>query len=189
MSAIIKAPAPMIGGMNCPPVEAMASMAPATLGRNPIRFIMGMVNVPVATTFATEEPEMEPNRAEVTVAILAGSQRAEVEILQPGSLFDQGRQVEDEARTGLRTSRSQLDHVGRRGQTHPSVVGPPTLLWPQLQVLVDGDHPDLDAGMALVERVDQGLVPGPLLVVEGELDDRLAGRGCGPRRNRCLCSG
>ena len=48
----------MIGGINCPPVEAMASIAPATRGRKPMRFIMGMVKVPVATTFATEEPEI-----------------------------------------------------------------------------------------------------------------------------------
>ena len=50
-------------------------MAPATFGLKPIRFIMGMVKAPVATVLATDDPEMEPNRAEVTVAILAGPPR------------------------------------------------------------------------------------------------------------------
>jgi len=36
---------------------------------------MGMVNVPVATTLATEDPDIEPNSAEVTIAILAGPPR------------------------------------------------------------------------------------------------------------------
>jgi hypothetical protein len=68
----MKTPAPITGGMNCPPVEEMASIAPATQGRNPVRFIMGMVKLPVDTTLATEEPEIDPKRAEVTTAILAG---------------------------------------------------------------------------------------------------------------------
>ena len=50
-------------------------MAPAPRGRKPMRFIMGMVKAPVAMVLATDDPEMEPNSAEVTVAILAGPPR------------------------------------------------------------------------------------------------------------------
>src|SRR3546814_7660279 len=71
----MKTPAPITGGMNCPPVEAIASMAPASCGRKPVRFMSGMVKEPVVTTLATEEPEIEPNSAEVRTAILAGPPR------------------------------------------------------------------------------------------------------------------
>ena len=71
----MKTPAPMTGGMNWPPVEEIASMAPASWLRKPVRFISGMVKAPVVTTLATEEPEMEPNSAEVMTAILAGPPR------------------------------------------------------------------------------------------------------------------
>ena len=46
-----KAAAPMTGGMNCPPVEAAASTAPATWGWNPTRFMSGMVMEPVTMTW------------------------------------------------------------------------------------------------------------------------------------------
>ncbi len=68
-------PAPMIGGMTCPPVDAMASIAPAWWGLKPIRFIIGIVNAPDATTFATDEPDIDPNNAELNVAIFAGPPR------------------------------------------------------------------------------------------------------------------
>src|SRR3546814_16176947 len=71
----MKTPAPITGGMNCPPVEAIASMAPASCGRKPVRFMSGMVKEPVVTTLATEEPEIEPHSAEVRTAILAGPPR------------------------------------------------------------------------------------------------------------------
>src|SRR3546814_17682686 len=71
----MKTPAPITGGMNWPPVEAMASMAPASWGRKPVRFMRGIVKEPVVTTLATDEPEIEPNRAEVITAILAGPPR------------------------------------------------------------------------------------------------------------------
>src|SRR3546814_18931369 len=50
-------------------------MAPASCGRKPVRFMSGMVKEPVVTTLATEEPEIEPNSAEVRTAILAGPPR------------------------------------------------------------------------------------------------------------------
>src|SRR3546814_12195564 len=71
----MKTPAPITGGMNWPPVEAMALMAPASWGRKPVRFMSGIVKEPVVTTLATDEPEIEPNKAEVITAILAGPPR------------------------------------------------------------------------------------------------------------------
>jgi hypothetical protein len=44
VSAIIKATAPMTGGIICPPIEAVASTAPENVGVNPDRVISGMVN-------------------------------------------------------------------------------------------------------------------------------------------------
>jgi hypothetical protein len=70
--AMRKAPAPMTGGMSCPPVEATASTAPAKKDGYPIFFIRGMVNVPVPYTLATAEPEIEPNRHDEVTAISAG---------------------------------------------------------------------------------------------------------------------
>ena len=68
----MKAPAPMTGGMSCPPVLAAASMAPAKKGLKPDRRMRGMVKVPVVTTLATALPEREPMRALATAAVLAG---------------------------------------------------------------------------------------------------------------------
>lgn len=45
---MMKAPAPIMGGMIWPPVSAMASMAAACLGTKPPFFIRGMVKLPVA---------------------------------------------------------------------------------------------------------------------------------------------
>ena len=70
--ARMKAPAPMMGGISCPPVLADASMAPAKKGLNPERRISGMVNVPVVTTFATALPERDPMKALATAAVFAG---------------------------------------------------------------------------------------------------------------------
>ena len=68
MSAIRKATAPITGGMICPPVEAVASTAPANFGWNPVRLIIGMVKTPVVTTFATAAPFMVPKLALPTMA-------------------------------------------------------------------------------------------------------------------------
>ena len=47
----------MTGGVNCPLVEDATSTAPAFSADNPVRFIRGIVKVPVVTTLAMEEPE------------------------------------------------------------------------------------------------------------------------------------
>ena len=69
---MMKPPAPMIGGMNMPPMEAAGSMAPATWGRKPAFFIMGMVKLPVDTVLAMALPEMEPKRPLAITDTLAG---------------------------------------------------------------------------------------------------------------------
>ena len=60
MDAMTKAPAPMIGGISCPPVEAAASTPPANCGLKPAFFIRGMVITPVDAVLATAEPEIVP---------------------------------------------------------------------------------------------------------------------------------
>ena len=47
----------MTGGVSCPFVDDATSTAPAFSGVNPVRFMSGMVKVPVVTVFATEDPE------------------------------------------------------------------------------------------------------------------------------------
>ena len=71
-SAIMKAAAPITGGMICPPVEAAASTAPAKYGLYPVFFIRGMVNAPVVTVFATELPDTDPINPLATTAVIAG---------------------------------------------------------------------------------------------------------------------
>ena len=62
-SAMMKAAAPMIGGMSWPLVDAATSMAPAFVAGMPIRRMTGMVKVPVVTTLAIEEPENHAGHA------------------------------------------------------------------------------------------------------------------------------
>ena len=62
----------MIGGMIWPPVEATASTPPAKGARKPVRFISGIVIVPVTMTLATALPEIVPNRLEEITATLPG---------------------------------------------------------------------------------------------------------------------
>jgi hypothetical protein len=69
---MMKAPAPMMGGMSCPPVEAAASTPPANFGENPTFFIMGIVMDPVPTVLATALPEIDPMRPLPNTAIFAG---------------------------------------------------------------------------------------------------------------------
>ena len=71
-TAIKKAAAPIIGGINCPIVEPATSTAPACSGLNPVLFISGIVNVPVVTVFAIELPLIIPVNPEATIAALAG---------------------------------------------------------------------------------------------------------------------
>ena len=72
---MMNATAAMIGGVNCPPLEAAASTPPANELGKPCRFIMGIVNTPVPTTLAVGLPEMVPNRALATMAEWAGPPR------------------------------------------------------------------------------------------------------------------
>ncbi len=64
----MKAPAPIIGGIICPPVEAAVSTPAAKMGLNPFFFIIGIVIEPVDTVFATALPEIVPIRAELKTA-------------------------------------------------------------------------------------------------------------------------
>ena len=70
-----KAAAPITGGMICPLTEEATSTAPAFSELKPTFFINGMVNVPVVTTFAMEEPEIRPVMADATTAAFAGPPR------------------------------------------------------------------------------------------------------------------
>ncbi len=72
---MMKATAPITGGMICPPMLAVASTAPAKAGLKPKRFIKGMVNWPVVTTLATPLPLIVPISAEEITATLAGPPR------------------------------------------------------------------------------------------------------------------
>ena len=125
-------------------------MAPATRGRKPIRFIMGMVKAPVATVLATEEPEMEPNRAEVTVAILAGPPRhrpvSEVASSMknaPAPLFFQkgpeDHEGEDKGGEGIGDD-SPKRLLGAVGEFQDTFDGDPVMrqfarqVWPEIQL-------------------------------------------------------
>ena len=72
---MMKAAAPMTGGMSWPCTEAATSTAPATCGRNPTFFMSGIVIDPTVTVLAIDEPEMVPNAADATTAALAGPPR------------------------------------------------------------------------------------------------------------------
>ena len=75
VSAMMKATAPMTGGIICPPMLDVASTPPANDGEYPKRFIKGMVNCPVVTTFATPEPLIVPISPELMTDTLAGPPR------------------------------------------------------------------------------------------------------------------
>ena len=59
-STIRNAAAPITGGRIWPPEETDDSTAPANSEEYPDRFISGIVNAPVVTVFATDEPESIP---------------------------------------------------------------------------------------------------------------------------------
>ncbi len=62
----------MMGGVTCPPHEALASTAPAKRGLKPTFFISGIVITPVVTVLAIAEPEIMPKRPDETTLTLAG---------------------------------------------------------------------------------------------------------------------
>ncbi len=72
VSAMMKATAPITGGMICPPMDEVASTPPANAPVKPERFIRGIVNWPDATTLATPEPETVPISAEEATQTLPG---------------------------------------------------------------------------------------------------------------------
>ena len=72
---MMKAAAPITGGINWPPVEPTDSIAAARYGVKPDLIMAGMVTMPTASTFDTALPEIMPNSAEPTTAILAAPPR------------------------------------------------------------------------------------------------------------------
>ena len=71
---------PITGGMSCPPVEAQVSTAPANSLEYPVLIIIGMVMLPVVTTFAAIEPEMVPMQPLAMTAVCAGPDRKRLPI-------------------------------------------------------------------------------------------------------------
>lgn len=65
----------MTGGMIWPLTELATSTAPAFSDEKPTRFMSGIVNVPVVTTLAIEDPEIRPVIADETTAAFAGPPR------------------------------------------------------------------------------------------------------------------
>ena len=65
----------MIGGINCPPVEAAASTPPAKRPRKPLDFMSGMVITPVEAVLATADPLMVPVKADDKTATKADPPR------------------------------------------------------------------------------------------------------------------
>src|SRR3546814_10396596 len=72
---MMKATAPITGGMIWPPIEEVASTAPAKSDRKPKRFMSGIVNWPEVTTLATPEPLIVPISADEITATLDGPPR------------------------------------------------------------------------------------------------------------------
>ena len=68
---IIKAPAPISGGIICPPEEATASTDAANFFGYPSFFIVGNVIEPVDATLAEAEPDMDPNKADEIIETFA----------------------------------------------------------------------------------------------------------------------
>ena len=61
-----------MGGIICPLTDAATSIAPALTAGKPVFFIIGIVNVPVVTVLATEEPEINPVKPDARIAAFAG---------------------------------------------------------------------------------------------------------------------
>ncbi len=72
---MMKAEAPITGGINCPPVDPTASIAAERVLVKPDLTMVGIVTMPTASTFDTALPEIIPNSAEPTTAILAAPPR------------------------------------------------------------------------------------------------------------------
>src|SRR3954464_4043237 len=72
---MIKAAAPITGGINWPPVEPTDSIAAARYAEKPDLVMAGMVTMPTASTFDTARPEVSPHGAGPTTAIWAAPPR------------------------------------------------------------------------------------------------------------------
>ena len=72
---MMNAAAPITGGSLCPIVDAVASNAHAWTLVYPARIIVGIVTDPVVITFATADPEKEPNIPDEITATFAGPPR------------------------------------------------------------------------------------------------------------------
>ena len=57
--------------MNMPPIEADGSMAPATWGRKPARFISGIVNAPVETVLITDTLPLPSEKQADKITVLS----------------------------------------------------------------------------------------------------------------------
>ena len=71
-SMIMKATAPITGGITCPLIDDEDSMAAAFSAGNPVRIMRGIVKVPVVTTLARADPEIIPKKADATTLAFAG---------------------------------------------------------------------------------------------------------------------
>ena len=94
----------MIGGMIWPLVDAATSIAPALTAGMPMRRMTGIVNVPVVTTLAMDEPEIIPVMPEARIAALAGAaaetphqgERERQEVPPGPSLVEQGAEQDEQ---------------------------------------------------------------------------------------------
>jgi len=75
MPAMAKALMPMMGGIICPPLDAAASIPPASSGLKPNRFMRGMVMVPTTAALAAALPVIMPMPQLATTAIMAAPPR------------------------------------------------------------------------------------------------------------------
>ena len=122
---MMKATAPITGGMICPPIDEVASTPPAKAARKPKRFISGMVNWPEATTLATPEPEIVPISAEDMHADLRrpaapAADEPERHVVEerdhPGALEEGGEDDEDEDVGRRDVDRRAVDALGAEGE-------------------------------------------------------------------------
>ena len=72
---MMNATAPITGGSIAPPLEAVASIAPARAGGMPMRVMIGIVSGPVVATSAVGLPEMEPYKPLAVTQALAAPPR------------------------------------------------------------------------------------------------------------------
>ena len=114
---MMKAPAPMTGGIICPPLLAAASAAPAMWGLSPMRFISGIVNVPVVTTL----PEALPDTVPMSALDPTAARPAPARILpnNPRAKFTKNRPAPDSCKNAPRI-RNMMMNVAEMTTRKPS---------------------------------------------------------------------